>query len=189
MKRSAAILVLMVTVLFLAAGCNDNGTSSAPKGDPRDVIIKQAIKKAAGTTNAMEYFSLFADHPDVKRDMHIAEKLWIMASVIGSVNGHDLDLGKMKDIKLKAPAPSKSPNKWYCLDGSFTYSGPARLGSSGKTEIASGNGKILACTKENKDGKPYLDKIEFKLSPETIQKAWAKIDAQKKAAKASGRGK
>ncbi len=121
--------------------------------------------------------------------MHLSEKLWLMANVVGSVNPHDQDLSRMKDIKLKAPAPSKSPSKWYCLDGSFTYSGPARLGNSGKTEIASGNGKILACTKENKDGKPYLNSIEFKLDQETVRAAWARIDAQKKAAKASGRGK
>jgi len=185
MKRTLTALVLMVTVLFLA-GCND--TSTTQKGDPRDVIIKNAIKKAAATTNALEYFSLFADHPDVKRDMHIAEKLWVMASVIGSVNPHDLDLGKMKDIKLKAPAQNAKQNKWYCLNGTFTYTGPARLGSN-KPEITDGGGEIKACTRDTKDGKPYLDKIEFKLSPETVRTAWARIDAEKKAAKTAGRVK
>lgn len=189
MKRTVTALVLMVVTFFLVAGCKDNGTS-AQKGDPRDVIIKNAIKQAASSGNSpMELYNLFAGHPEMSKDIPMAGKLWIMANVIGSVNAHDLDLSRMKDIKLKAPAPSKSPSKWYCLDGTFAYAGPARLGNSGKTEIASGNGKILACTKESKDGKPYLDKIEFKLSPETIREAWTKIDAEKKAAKAAGRVK
>lgn len=183
MKRTLTAVVLVAT-LFLATACNDNGTSTT-KGDPRDVIIKTAIKKTAGTSNPMELYALFSGHPDMSRDMHISEKLWVMANVIGSVNAHDLDLSKMKDIKLKAPQNSKQ-NKWYCLSGSFMYTGPARLGS-GKTEVREGMGQIQACTKEGKDGKPYLNSIEFKLSPETIREAWARIDAQKKAAKASGR--
>jgi len=147
MKRTVTALVLMVTVLFLVA-CNDNGTGTTQKGDPRDVIIKNAIKQAASASNPMELYNLFAGHPEMSKDMPMAGKLWVMANVIGSVNAHDLDLSKMKDIKLKAPAPSKSPNKWYCLSGTFAYAGPARLGNSGKTEIREGTGKIEACTRD-----------------------------------------
>lgn len=184
MKRTATILVLMVVTLFLATGCNDTGTT--PKGDPRDVIIKNAIKQAASASNPMELYNLFAGHPEMSEDMPMAGKLWIMANVVGSVNPHELDLSKMKDIKLKASQNSKQ--SWYCLNGSFAYTGPARLGNSGKTEIREGMGQIQACTRDAKDGKPYLNSIEFKLSPETIRTAWARIDAEKKAAK-NGRTK
>ncbi len=185
MKRTLTA-VLMVTVLILATGCNDTGTSNTQKGDPRDVIIKNAIKQAASASNPMELYNLFAGHPEMSEDMPMAGKLWIMANVVGSVNPHELDLSKMKDIKLKASQNSKQ--SWYCLNGSFAYTGPARLGNSGKTEIREGMGQIQACTRDAKDGKPYLNSIEFKLSPETIRTAWARIDAEKKAAK-NGRTK
>lgn len=186
MKRTLTA-VLMVATLFLATACNDTGTSTT-KGDPRDVIIKNAIKQAASASNPMELYNLFAGHPEMSKDLPMAGKLWVMANVIGSVNPHDLDLSKMKDIKLKASQNSKQ-NKWYCLSGTFGYNGPARLGS-GKTEIREGAGKIEACTKEGKDGKPYLNSIEFKLDQETVRTAWAaRIDAQKKAAKTAGRTK
>lgn len=185
MKRTATILILTVAVL-IAAACSNTATSTQ-KGDPRDALIKNAIKQAAGTTNPMELYNLFAGHPEMSKDMPMAGKLWVMANIIGSVNAHDLDLSRMKDIKLKAPAPSKSPNKWYCLSGTFAYAGPARLGNTGKTEISEGMGQIQACTRDGKNG-PYLNSIEFKLDQETIRTAWAKIDAQKKAAK-NGRTK
>lgn len=186
MKRTAAILALVVAALFLT-GCNDTGTST-PKGDPRDVIIKNAIKQAASASNPVELYNLFAGHPEMSKDMPMAGKLWVMANVVGSVNAHDLDLSKMKDIKLKAPMQNSKQSKWYCLSGTFGYNGPARLGNSGKTEIREGTGKIEACIRDAKDGKPYLNSIEFKLDQETIRTAWARIDAEKKAAK-NGRTK
>lgn len=187
MKRTLTA-VLMVATLFLATACNDTGTSNTPKGDPRDVIIKNAIKQAASASNPMELYNLFAGHPEMSKDMPMAGKLWVMANVIGSVNAHDLDLSKMKDIKLKAPAQNAKQNKWYCLSGSFSYAGPARLGSN-KPEITDGVGEIKACTRDGKDGKPYLNSIEFKLDLPTVQKAWARIDAEKRAAKTAGRTK
>ncbi len=178
MKRIAVtVLTIMVAVLF---GCSGGGpTGTAPKGDPRDQVIKNAIKIAASSSNPLELMALFSGHPEMRKaeNASVSEKMMMAALVIGGINGADLDLARLKDIKLK---PSKfSTPKRYCLDGTFNYSGPAKT-LAGKIEIENGTGTIFVCTANGKDGRPYLDKLEFKPDGKSVQ-------AAKKVAKTGGK--
>lgn len=169
MKRITAVTVLtiMVAVLF---GCSGQDTGTTAKGDPRDAIIKNAIKTAASASNPLELVGLFAGHPEMRgaENTGVANKMMMAAFVIDAVNAADLDLSKAKDIKLKSS--KYSSQKRYCLDGTFGYTGPAKT-LAGKLQIENGMGTIFTCTVNDKTGQPYLDKLEFKLDGKTIQAA------------------
>jgi predicted small secreted protein len=168
MKRIAAVTVLMVAAIILAA-CSGGGSgsksgASAVKKDPRDTLIKTAIS----TSNPVEIAALFSAHPDMQKTSGVAEKMVLTGLLIGNINGFDLALDRARDIKLK---PHKlSSDKHYCLDGTFSYSGPGRTGG-GKIEIENGQGTIYVCTKPGKDGVPYLERLVFKPDAKTLQMA------------------
>lgn len=169
MKRTAITLVIMIAALFLA-GCGNNTPGTAPKAkeDPRDVIIKNAVKTAISTTNPLELGALFADHPDMAR-ASAAEKMVLTGFMLGNINGYDLDLSRAKNIKIKPSSTTRRGNE-YCLDGTFDYTGPGKGGGRNKLEI-NGPGTIRACTAQKKDGTPYLSMLKFGLERDTIRNA------------------
>jgi len=169
MKRSIAT-VIMVAILFLAA-CGDNTPGSAPrvKEDPRDTLIKNAIKTVASTSNPLEIGALFSEHPDMLR-ASAAEKMVLTGLIIGNMNGYDLDLSKAKNIKLRPSQNTRRGGNEYCLDGTFDYVGSGKGGGRNKLEI-SGTGTIRACTDQKKDGTRYLSMLKFGLERDTIRSA------------------
>ncbi len=120
-----------------------------------------------------EYLTLFTGHPQLERDMHPAERMMIMAGVMGEVNGNDIDLSRIQNVKLK-PEGSRNPAS-YWLKGTFTYSGPALVGSTKVQVPDGGTGTIDVGTKQKKDGSWYLDKLSFELTTETRRAALAAL--------------
>lgn len=171
MKRTAITLVIMIAALVLA-GCGNNSTpgTSRVKEDPRDTIIKNAVKTAISTTNPLEIAALFSNHPDMLRASP-AEKMVLSGFLIGNTNGYELDLSKAKNIKLR-PSPNTNTRRGneYCLDGTFDYTGSGKGGGRNKLEIA-GTGTIHACTDQKTDGSQYLSRLKFGLASDTIRSA------------------
>lgn len=172
MKRFKAVrTVLMVIALaILVAGCGNNtpGTPKA-KEDPRDAIIKNAVKTAISTSNPLELAALFSEHPDMLR-ASTAEKMVLTGFLLGNMNGFDLDLSKAKNIKLKPSPNTRTRGNEYCLDGTFDYVGSGKGGGRNKLEIA-GTGTIHACVNQKPDGSQYLSRLKFGLASDTIRSA------------------
>lgn len=180
MKRFTAVTLIIMVIVLVLVGCNNNtGTAPRAKEDPRDQVIKNAIKTAASSSNPLELMALFAGHPETRglENAGVADKMMMTALILGAINGYDLDLARAKDIKLKVSKFS-TPRR-YCLDGSFVYTGPGRT-AAGKIEVENGTGTIFACTSPGKDGQPYLHKLEFALDGKTLS-------AAKKIAKTGGK--
>jgi len=167
MRRDVAAIIL-VAALFLAA-CVGGGPST--QQDPRDVLVMASIKKAMAAKGPTDYLALYAGNPDLERDMHHSERMMILAGVMGEVNGNDIDLSRIQNVKLK-PEGSRNPASSYWLKGTFTYSGPAVIGSTKAEVPEGGTGRIMVGLKQNKkDGSWYLDKLSFELTTETRRAA------------------
>lgn len=174
MKRTVTAMVLMVATLFLAACSGDPGTPN----DPRDALVMASIKKAMSAKTSAEYLTLFTGHPQLERDMHPSERMMILAGVQGEVNGNDIDLSQIQNVKLK-PEGSRNPAS-YWLKGTFTYSGPALVGSTKVQVPDGGTGTIYVGAKHKKDGSWYLDKLSFELTTETRRAALAALKGGKR---------
>ncbi len=174
MRRDVAAIILVVA-LFLAA-CVGGGPST--QQDPRDVLVMASIKKAMAAKGPTDYLALYAGNPDLERDMHPSERMMILAGVMGEVNGNDIDLSQIQNVKLK-PEGSRNPAS-YWLKGTFTYSGPALVGSTKVQVPDGGTGTIDVGTKQKKDGSWYLDKLSFELTTETRRAALAALKGGKR---------
>lgn len=171
--RYVTVTMILATALFLFAGCP--GVEKPPT-QTGDAVVNWSIKKAMSAKDAEDYLALFTGHPQLERKMRDEEKRTRAYEIQETVNYHNIDLSRIKDLK-STPERNSNPAS-YALNGTFIYSGPVILKGKEMDVPAGGTGTMYAWAKQKKNGSWYLHKLTFKLDMKT---AIATMDASEKA--------